>query len=163
MQSLRYQQFWRERTAREQGLLLTAAATLALGMIYFLLIDPALDGRQQWQKLLPQLRADRAHMESLAKQLSKAPVPSKAVTAKADRVALERSLADAGIKPVSLEVSDELVRLRGTDLSFSALTNWLVRMQREQALSIAEVNVTAKESIDRVDATVVLRWRPSST
>jgi type II secretory pathway component PulM len=162
MQGLRYQQFWRERTVREQGLLLTAVATLALGVTYFALIDPALDGRHHWQQLLPQLRADRAHMQSLAKQLGKAPTPSKAVTAKADRATLERSLADAGIKPVSLEVSDELVRLRWTDVSFSALTNWLVRMQREQALSVAEVNVTAKESIDRVDVTVTLRWRPAS-
>jgi general secretion pathway protein M len=162
VQRLKDHKFWRERTAREQGLLLTATATLVLGVIYFALINPALEGRRYWQQLLPQLRADRAQMQSLAKQLGSAPPPPKAVTPKADRVTLERSLADAGIKPASLEVSDELVRLRWADVSFNALTNWLVRIQREQACSVAEASVNAKESVDRVDATVALRWPRSS-
>ena len=162
MQRLRDHKFWVERTAREQGLLLTAIATLVLGVIYFALINPALDGRQYWQQLLPQLRADRAQMQSLAKQLGNASPPPKAVSPKADRARLERSLADAGIKPATLEVSDELVRLRWADVSFNALTNWLVRMQREQAWSVAEASVNAKESVDRVDATVALRWLRSS-
>jgi general secretion pathway protein M len=162
MQRLKEHKFWRERTAREQGLLLAATATLVLGVIYFALINPALEGRHYWQQLLPQLRADRAQMQSLAKQLGSAPPPPKAVTPKADRVTLERSLADAGIKPASLEVSDELVRLRWADVSFSELTNWLVRMQREQAWSVADASVNAKESVDRVDATVSLGWPRSS-
>jgi general secretion pathway protein M len=162
MQRLKDHKFWRERTAREQGLLLTTTATLVLGVIYFALINPALEGRHYWQQLLPQLRADRAQMQSLAKQLGNAPPPPKAVTPKADRATLERSLADAGIKPASLEVSDELVRLRWADVSFNALTNWLVRMHREQAWSVAEASVNAKESVDRVDATVSLRWPRSS-
>ncbi len=162
MQRLRDHKFWSERTAREQGLVLTAVATLVLGVIYFALINPALDGRHYWQQLLPQLRADRAQMQSLAKQLGNASPPPKAVSPKADRATLERSLADAGIKPASLEVSDEVVRLRWADVSFSALTNWLVRMQREQAWSVAEASVNAKEGVDRVDATVALRWLRSS-
>jgi general secretion pathway protein M len=162
VQRLKDHKFWRERTAREQGLLLTATATLVLGVIYFALINPALEGRHYWQQLLPQLRADRAQMHSLAKQLGNAPPPPTAVTPKADRATLERSLADAGIKPASLEVSDELVRLRWADISFNALTNWLVRIQREQACSVAEASVDAKESVDRVDATVALRWPRSS-
>ncbi len=162
MQRLRDHKFWRERTAREQGLLLVAAATLVLGVIYFALINPALEGRHYWQQLLPQLRADRAHMQSLAKQLGNSPPAPKAVSHKAARATLERSLTDAGIKPASLEVSDELIRLRWADVSFSALTNWLVRMQREQAWSVAEASVNAKESVDRVDATVALRWLRSS-
>jgi general secretion pathway protein M len=162
MQRLKDHKFWRERTAREQGLLLTATATLVLGVIYFALINPALEGRHYWQRVMPQLRADRAQMHSLAKQLGNAPPPPTAVTPKADRATLERSLADAGIKPASLEVSDELVRLRWADISFNALTNWLVRIQREQACSVAEASVNAKESVDRVDATVALRWPRSS-
>ena len=162
MQRLRDHKFWRERTAREQGLLLTAIATLVLGVIYYALINPALEGRLYWQQLLPQLRADRSQMQSLAKQLGNAPQPPKAVSPKADRATLERSLADAGIKPASLEVSDELVRLRWADVSFRELTTWLVRMQREQAWSVTEASVNAKESVDRVDATVALRWLRSS-
>lgn len=162
MQRLKDHKFWRERTAREQGLLLTATATLVLGVIYFALINPALEGRHYWQQLLPQLRTDHAQMQSLAKQLGNAPTLSKAVTPQADRAVLERSLADAGIKPASLEVSDELIRLRWNDVSFNALTNWLVRIQREQACSVAEASVNAKESVDRVDAAVALSWPRSS-
>jgi hypothetical protein len=35
-------------------------------------------------------------------------------------------------------------------------------MQREQAWSVTEASVNAKESVDRVDATVALRWLRSS-
>jgi general secretion pathway protein M len=158
----RAHQFWRERTAREQRLLLATVGVLLLGAVFMLLIIPALDGRHQWQQALPQLRAERSHIQALAKQLGSTPPPSAAVSIKADRVALERTLTDAGIKPASLEVSDDRLRARWVDISFSALNQWLDNLQREQGWSVDEASINATASVDRVDAMVSLRWLRSS-
>ena len=148
--------FWNERTPRERSILLAGGALLLLLLIWFLLVDPALDGRARWRKDLPALRADYAQMQSLAQQASSA--PASTVAAKpADRASIERSLNDAGLKPQSLNVGDELVRARFTDVSFSALTDWLQRAQRDSRLVVTEASVNARERIDRVDASVSLR------
>lgn len=148
--------FWNERTPRERSLLMAGSALLLLLLIWFLLVDPALDGRARWQKDLPALRADHAQMQSLAQQASAAPASTTAAKP-ADRAAIERSLNDAGLKPQSLNVGDDLVRARFTDVSFSALTDWLQRAQRDSRLVVTEASVNARERIDRVDASVSLR------
>lgn len=147
--------FWNERTPRERMILIVGGALLLLLLIWFLGVDPALDGRERWQKDLPALRADYAQMQSLAQQAIAA--PSSASAAKpADRAAIERSLNDAGLKPQSLNVGDELVRARFTDVSFAALTDWLQRAQRESRLVVSEASMSARDRIDRVDASVTL-------
>ena len=157
MQRLRNSTFWRERTAREQWLLGTTGVILLLAAIYLGLIEPAIATRQHWQQALPQLRAERAQMQSLAKQLGTGTTLESHTLQTLDRANLERNLTDAGIQPTSLEVTNDLVHARWSDVSFSALHSWLVQMQREQALTVLEANVVARERVDRVDATVSLR------
>jgi type II secretory pathway component PulM len=157
MQRLLDSKFWRERTAREQRLLSAGSAVLLLIVLLLGLIEPALEGRQDWQGALPQLRAERAQMQSFAEQLGSAASPAARESRPIDRATLERSLTDAGIKPASLELSNGLIRARWNDVSFSALNRWLLQMQREQALSVIEANISARERVDRVDATVSLR------
>jgi general secretion pathway protein M len=157
MQRLLESKFWRERTAREQRMLALAALTLLVAVIFLGLIEPAIEGRQHWQQALPQLRAERAQMHSFAEQVKGGSAPSGGETRAIDRASLERSLNDAGIKPTSLELSNGLIRARWSEVSFSALNNWLLRMQREQGWSVVEANIGARERVDRVDATVSLR------
>ena len=157
MQRLRESRFWRERTAREQQLLVAAVGVLTIAVVFLALIEPAIDGRHHWQQALPQLRAERAQMQSLAKQLNSDPAPATAEPRAVDRASLERSLADAGLKAASLEVSNGLIRARWSDVSFSTLNNWLQRMQREQGWSVVEASVSARERVDRVDATISLK------
>ena len=151
--------FWAERTPRERTILLAGGALLLAAVLWLLLIEPALDGRARWQKDLPALRADYAQMQALAQQAGSAPPPA-AGAARADRAAIERSLNDAGLKPQSLNVGDELVRASFNDVSFSALGEWLQRAQRESRLVVSEASVNARERIDRVDASVSLRQAP---
>lgn len=98
-------------------------------------------------------------MQALARQASATLAASASArpTAALDRTALERSLTDAGLKPDSLNVSDALVRMNFHDVSFSALAAWLQQSQRNAQLAVAEASVIARERIDRVDATLVLR------
>ena len=148
--------FWNERTPRERNILIAGGLLLLLLLVWFVLVDPALDGRARWQKDLPALRADYAQMQSLAQQASSVPAATGAAKP-ADRATIEHSLNDAGLKPQSLNVGDELVRARFTDVSFSALTDWLQRAQRDSRLVVSEASVNARERIDRVDASVSLK------
>lgn len=148
--------FWNERTPRERGILVAGGALLLLLLLWFVLVEPALEGRARWQKDLPALRADYAQMQALAQQAGDVPAAAGA-SRPADRSAIERSLNDAGLKPQSLNVGDELVRASFTDVSFSALTDWLQRAQRDARLVVSEASVNARDRIDRVDASVSLR------
>jgi general secretion pathway protein M len=151
--------FWVARNERERRILLAGSAVLLLLLVWLLLIEPALAGRSNWQERLPALRAERAQMQALARQVSAAPPPARAQQPW-DRPALERSLADAGLRPQSLNVGDVLVRANFNDVSFSALTGWLQQSQRNAQLAVSEANVSARERVDRVDATLALRRLP---
>ncbi len=151
--------FWAARNERERRMLLAGGAVLLLLLVWLLLIEPALAGRSHWQERLPALRAERAQMQALARQVSAAPPPARAQAAW-NRPALERSLADAGLRPQSLNVGDVLVRANFNDVSFSALTGWLQQSQRNAQLAVSEANVSARERVDRVDATLALRRLP---
>ncbi len=153
------QQFWQERTLRERRILAVGGGLLLLVLVWLLLIDPALQGRAQWQQTLPSLRADYAQMQALAQQAANAPEPTPAGPMPA-RDELERSLAGHGLKPQSLTVGDDQVRLVLSDVSFAALVDWLRQMQREVQLVVTEAGVTARDRVDRVDANLSLRKLP---
>jgi general secretion pathway protein M len=158
MQQLSDLRLWRERSPRERIILSIGAGMLLLAAIFLLLIEPALDGRSRLQRELPQLRAEHTQIQELAKQFGTAPAPSaRPASVSIDRATLERSLNDAGIKPASLELSNGQLQARWNDVSFSALNRWLQYMQAEQGWSVEAASISARERIDRVDATVALR------
>lgn len=148
--------FWSERTPRERLILGVGGGLLLLVLCWLLLIEPALQGREQWKKALPALRADYAQMQSLSQQAASAPAPSAAAPAP-DRAAIERGLADHGMKAQSLNVSEDGVRVTLTDVSFSALTDWMQQVQRDAQLVVDVAGITARDRIDRVDANLSLR------
>jgi general secretion pathway protein M len=98
-------------------------------------------------------------MQLLAQQASAVPAPSAAAPPP-DRAAMERSLAAHGLRAQSLNVGEDGARIALTDVSFSALTDWMQQIQRDTPLVVAEVDITARERIDRVDASLSLRRLP---
>ncbi len=158
--------FWQQRSTRERRVLAFGGLLLALMLLWLLAIEPALEGRERWRAALPQLRADAAQAQALAQQLAAAPPAAAAGAAPAvDRATLENQLNAAlkaqGITPQSLDVQQAgdalLVRVNFSDVSFSALTEWLQKQQRSAQLSVSDANVTARERLDRVDARLTLR------
>ncbi len=154
MKALR--RFWAERTERERRILLAGGALLMVLMGWQFLVEPALAGRAYWRERLPALRAERAQMQNLVRQVSAAPPPARAASP-LDRQTLERSLTDAGLKPQNLNVGEVLVRANFSDVSFAALADWLQQSQRQAQLAVTEASVSAHERIDRVDAALSLR------
>lgn len=152
--------FWTERTSRERWILGVGSSLLLLVLCWLLLIDPALQGRARWKQALPALRADYAQMQSLAQQALAAPAPSATAPLPPDRAAMERSLAAHGLKAQSLNAGEGGVRIALTDVSFSALIDWVQQVQRDAQLVVTEADITARERIDRVDANLSLRRLP---
>ncbi len=156
--------FWQERSARERRVLAWGGSLLVLVSLWLLGVEPALEGRERWRKDLPQLRAEAAQVQALARQLGSAPPPPNAAGSASptvDKATLESGLAAQGLKAQSLSVQDAggvlLVRVNFDDVSFSALTEWLQQQQRALQLSVSEASVTARERLDRVDARLTLR------
>lgn len=150
---------WQSRTLRERRVMLVGAGLLAVLLIWWWLIDPALSTRKKMQQQLPELRAQSEQVRALAKKISELPATVSAAQP-LSRPELERLLAEAGLKAQQITVADNTVTLNFSNASFSALIEWLQKVQREQQLFVTEATVTARERLDRVDATLSLQ-RPS--
>jgi general secretion pathway protein M len=146
---------WQSRTLRERRVLLIGAALL-MALLSWWLIDLSISARKKIQQQLPVLRAQSAQMQALAKEISALPASAPAALPLSQQE-LERWLTDSGLKAQQITVADNIVTLNLSDASFSALTEWLQKMQREQRLFVTEVNVTARERLDRVDVTLSLQ------
>ena len=149
--------FWNDRNRRERNMLLAAAAVIVFGLLYVLLIDPALSGRSSLEKKLPGLRQQAAEVQALAKEASglggKTAAPPPAMT----RESIETSLSRKGLKAQSVTVSGELAKVQLNGVPFSATTEWLAEVQKTARLSVVEAMVEAQQQPDSVNANLTLR------
>ena len=93
-----------------------------------------------------------------AQQARPAARPAAAPVAQVwSREALERSLMASGLKAEQITLIDGKFRLSFSDVSFSTLTDYLQKAQREQQLTVTEATMTAHDRLDRVDAKLSLQ------
>ena len=149
--------FWSERNQREQRMLLVAMAVILLGLIYVVLLDPALSGRSDLEKRLPALRQQAAQVQALSKEASA--LSAKTVTSPPaiTRESIESSLTRQGLKPQSVSLTGELAKVQLNDVSFASTIDWLVEMQRSARLSVIDAKIDAQAQADKVNATFTLR------
>ena len=150
--------FWNERNKREQNMLAAAVVVVVFGLVYALLIDPALSGRADLEKKLPGLRQQAAEVRSLAKEASAsggktAAAPPPAMT----RESIETSLSRKGLKAQSVTVSGELAKMQLNGVPFSATAEWLAEVQKTARMSVVEAVVEAQQQPDMVNANLTLR------
>ena len=149
--------FWRERNARERKAIALAALVIVLALIYSIFIGPALAGRAQLEKAVPALRQQAAELQLLSKQataLAGVTAPPAVVITKDS---LEAALTRRGLKPQSVVLTGELVKLQFESASFAGIVNWLDEMQKNARLSVVEANIEALAPVDMVNATLTLR------
>lgn len=148
--------FWNERDKREQNMLFAAMAAIVLGLIYALLIDPALSGRADLEKKLPLMRQQAAEVQALSKDAAalsgKAGTQPPAMTPES----IESALARQGLKAQNISVSGELAKVQLNGVAFSATVEWLGEMQRDARLSVAEATIDAQAEPDTVNASFTL-------
>jgi general secretion pathway protein M len=153
--------FWGERNKREQNMLSAAMAVVLLGLIYTLLIDPAVSGRTDLEKKLPGLRQQAADVQALSKDAANSSGKASAPPAPMTRERLEASLAQKGLKPQNFSVNGELAKVQLSAVSFAGTIDWLADMQRSARLSVVEANVEALAQPDTVNASFTLRQQRS--
>lgn len=149
--------FWMERNARERSMLTAAFAVIVLGLIYALLLGPAIDGRAQLEKSLPPLRQQAAEMQALSRQAAALANTGATPPATVTRESIDASLSRRGLKPQSVALTGDLVRLQMAPVSFAGLIDWLEEMRQTARLSVVEANIVAQAQADMVNVTLTLR------
>lgn len=150
--------FWDERDAREKKMIVLTGIFLGLVLIYLLLINPALNGRKQLQKTLPGLREQAAELQMLSKQamdLHNAGSGAAATDVPTEE-SIGNSLVHAGLKPRSINQTDDGIKVVLPGTSFSAVVAWLEDMQ-QSGLATADAQFEALPDADKVNATFTLR------
>lgn len=150
-------EFWDQRNARERRLLMAGSAVLALGVLYALLIGPALAGRDRLNQNLPALRQQVAQLQALSKEAANLSDQSAPAVAPLTRENLQAALQRKGLKPQSVLLTGDLAKVQLSAASFSALLESLDELQKTALVSVVEANIVALAQPDLVDATLTLR------
>jgi len=153
--------FWLERNARERNILAAGAAFVALALIYLLFINPALSGRAQLDKSLPQMRQQAAELQALARQAAELNAAGAAPAAPVTKETIEAGLARRNIKPQSVLVSGEVIKVQLQGVSFAAVAAWLDEMQKNSRVSLVEGTFDAQSGVDTVNASLTMRQQRS--
>ena len=149
--------WWSARTEQEQRMLSIGGAVLALGLVWGVLIDPALSGRARLEKELPNKNQQLAEMQALAgeaTQLAQQPVAQPQPLSK-DGVAAR--LQSIGLTTQNLAVTGDYIKVEFKGVPFAGLVSWLDAMRREQRVTVQEGSVTQQGPAGQVDATLTLR------
>ncbi len=157
-----FRAFWNARQPREQRILALGAVLVLLLLLWQLLIEPATEGRSRWQRTLPTLRSQLAHLRALAAE--RPTLPSTGATAASaaefSRASIERSLKDKGLEVQNLTLSDSGVSANFNNVTFAALTEWLQQLPSSVPLRVSEARITARDIPGRVDAQLNLQRLP---
>jgi len=149
--------FWMERSARERKQIGWALAVIVCGLVYMLLIGPALNGRAQLEKSLPELRLQAAELQNMAREAASLSAMTATPAAPLTKEIIETTLGSKGIKPQSVASTGDAFRIQLTAVSFAGLVEWLDEMQKNARLTVVEANIVAQGQADIVNATLTLR------
>ena len=150
-------EFWMARAARERAMLAVAAVAVVFGLFYALLIDPALTGREQLNKNLPELRQQVAQLQVLSKEAVALSGKSASPVTAISEESIKAALARKGLKPQSVLLTGDLAKVQLAAVSFAGTLEWLDDMQKTARLSVVDANIVALAQPDMVNATFMLR------
>jgi len=148
-----FKTFWAARAMRERRILASGAVVLALLLLYFVLVAPALGGLARLQTALPQTRQRAAQLEGLlgeAKGLRRLPVAATLGAGDA-RGALEKSLEGAGLKAAHSEtLPNGDLRLTFAKVPYGKWSGWLALAERTMGVHTvaARIKASAPDAAD---------------
>jgi general secretion pathway protein M len=148
---------WLVRTEQERRFLSVGGAVVLLALLYLILVDPAVEGRAQLRRTLPQLRQQAAELQAMAQEAGNlARAPSTQVTP-LTREAVNTGLSGRGLTPQSLSMTGEYIKLQLNNVSFANLVTWLDEQRRANRVLVQDAVVTGLPAAGQVDATLTLR------
>jgi len=154
--------FWGARTEQERRFLAVGGAVVGLGLIYGLLIDPALTGREKLRRELPLMRQEAAELQALASQAAQLSTAPATPPAPLSREALNTALASRGLTPQNVVATGDYFKIEFRNVPFAGLVTWLDAARRENRLAVQEGKVSAQDAAGMVDATLTLRQETGS-
>lgn len=149
--------YWLARTAQERKFLAAGGAVVVLALLYLVLLDPALTGRDQLRRSLPELRQQAAQLQALAGEARSVSGQQAPPPAPLTREALAASMTARGLDPASLSLSGEYAKIQLNGVSFANLVAWLDTQRQESRLLVQDAQFTAQEAPGQVNATLTLR------
>lgn len=149
--------YWIARTAQERKFLLVGGGVVALALLYLVLLEPALTGREQLRRSLPEMRQQAAQLDALAAEARAVAAQPAPAVVPVTREALAASMTASGLNPASLSVSGEYTKVQLNGVSFANLMAWLDAQRRDSRLLVQDAQFTAKDALGQVDATLTLR------
>lgn len=152
----RFALLWLARTEQERTYLTVGAIVAVCALIYVLFVGPALTGRAQLEKDLPQLRQQAAQLRAMALEAGELARQPVAQVTPMTRESLSASLSALGITAQSLVMTGEFARLQVSAVSFANLVSWLDAQRRENRIALQDGAFTAQAVAGQVDATLTL-------
>jgi general secretion pathway protein M len=148
---------WLARTEQERRFLAVGGGVVLLALLYLLLVEPALEGRAQLRRSLPQLRQQAAELQAMAQVAnSLANTPATQVVP-LTRETVNTSLSGRGLTPQSLSMTGEYIKLQLNNVSFANLVTWLDEQRRANRVLVQDAVVTSLPAAGQVDASLTLR------
>jgi general secretion pathway protein M len=150
-------EFWEARNRRERIMLSLAVLVVAFGLVYSVLIDPALAGRKQLNRDLPVLRQQVAQLRALAKQAALLSAKPAVPPAPMTRTGIDTVLARNSLKAQDVLLNGDFAKVQFSSVSFASMLFWLDDIQKSALLSVTDADIVALPQPDKVNATITLR------
>lgn len=149
-----FTQFWQARQERERQILSAGAVGLVLILLYLIAIEPALTGRDELRKSLPNLHQQSAEMQQMAQQFTA--IPSAENRHDVTRELVETELAANGLTAQTLSINDGVVRAQFSTATMASLQTVLLDLQKSSGLFVDDIKITGREG-GLVSASFTLR------
>lgn len=149
--------FWQARTEQERRLLAIAGVVVALGLLYGVLLSPALDGRDKLRQQLPVLRQQAAELQAMAQEAAALVGQNTIAPTPMTRETLTASLAARGLTAQSVSITGEYAKVQLNNVAFAGLVVWLDAVRGESRIAVQDANITAQDVAGMVNASVTLR------
>jgi general secretion pathway protein M len=148
--------FWQARSEQERKLLTLGSVVVVLALVWAVLFAPAMEGRTELKKSLPQLRQQAAQLQALAAEAATLSGSVPVDVAAMSRDSLVKTLAARSLTAQSVGMTGEYAKLELRNVSFGALLQWLDAVRREGRISVQDASITAQPTPGLVDATLTL-------
>lgn len=153
---------WLSRTEQERKFLTIGGGVVLGALVYILAISPALSGRAQLEKSLPQLRQDAAQLRTMAMEAGELSRQPPAAGAPMSREGLTASMTLLGLTPQSVTMTGEFAKVQFSSVPFASLVTWLDSQRRDGRISVNDATISAQGEGGKVDATLTLRQEPGA-
>ena len=149
--------YWNARTAQERKFLAAGGGVVLLALVYSLFIGPAVEGRANLKKALPELRQQAAQVQAMAAEaqaISSAGVPQ---VMPMTQESLTTSLGARSIKPESITMTGEFAKVHVKEVAFANLVTWLDAQRRESRILVQDMDLSGQGPAGMVGGTLTLR------